>query len=31
VPLRSQLGEPVPMDDLAPGVRPIELSRFTRF
>jgi nitroimidazol reductase NimA-like FMN-containing flavoprotein (pyridoxamine 5'-phosphate oxidase superfamily) len=31
VPLRSQLGEPVPMDDLVPGVRPIERSRFTRF
>jgi len=31
VPLVSQLGEPVPMDDLAPGVRPIERSRFTRF
>lgn len=31
VPLRGQLGQPVPMDDLVPGVVPIDLSRFTRF
>jgi hypothetical protein len=31
VPLRPQLGEPVPMDDLVPGVPPIDRSRFTRF
>jgi len=31
VPLHGQLGEPVPMDDLAPGVPPIDRSRFTRF
>jgi nitroimidazol reductase NimA-like FMN-containing flavoprotein (pyridoxamine 5'-phosphate oxidase superfamily) len=31
VPLRGQLGEPVPMDDLVPGVPPIDRSRFTRF
>jgi uncharacterized protein len=31
VPLHGQLGEPVPMDDLVPGVPPFDLSRFTRF
>jgi uncharacterized protein len=31
VPLRGQLGEPVPMDDLPPGVPPFDRSRFTRF
>ena len=31
VPLRGQLGEPVPMDDLVPGVPPLDRSRFTRF
>jgi len=31
VPLRGQLGEPIPMDDLPPGVLPIDRSRFTRF
>jgi len=31
VPLHGQLGEPVPMDDLAPGVPPFDRSRFTRF
>jgi nitroimidazol reductase NimA-like FMN-containing flavoprotein (pyridoxamine 5'-phosphate oxidase superfamily) len=31
VPLHGQLGEPVPMDDLVPGVPPIDRSRFTRF
>jgi nitroimidazol reductase NimA-like FMN-containing flavoprotein (pyridoxamine 5'-phosphate oxidase superfamily) len=31
VPLRGQLGEPVPMDDLVPGVAPFDRSRFTRF
>ena len=31
VPLHGQLGEPVPMDDLVPGVTPIDRSRFTRF
>jgi nitroimidazol reductase NimA-like FMN-containing flavoprotein (pyridoxamine 5'-phosphate oxidase superfamily) len=31
VPLRGQLGEPVPMEDLVPGVPPIDLARFTRF
>ena len=31
VPLRGQLGEPVPMDDLPPGVAPLDRSRFTRF
>lgn len=31
VPLRGQLGEPVPMDDLVPGVPAIDRSRFTRF
>ena len=31
VPLRGQLGEPIPMDDLRPGVPPIDRARFTRF
>lgn len=31
VPLTGQLGDPVPMDDLVPGVAPIDRSRFTRF
>ena len=31
VPLRGQLGEPVPMDDLVPGVAPIDRSRFSRY
>jgi nitroimidazol reductase NimA-like FMN-containing flavoprotein (pyridoxamine 5'-phosphate oxidase superfamily) len=31
VPLHGQLGEPVPMDDLVPGVPPLDRSRFTRF
>ena len=31
VPLHGQLGEPVPMDDLPPGVPPFDRSRFTRF
>ena len=31
VALHGQLGEPVPMDDLVPGVPPIDPSRFTRF
>jgi nitroimidazol reductase NimA-like FMN-containing flavoprotein (pyridoxamine 5'-phosphate oxidase superfamily) len=31
VPLHGRLGEPVPMDDLVPGVPPIDRSRFTRF
>ena len=31
VPLRGQLGTPVPMDDLVPGVAEIDLNRFTRF
>jgi hypothetical protein len=31
VPLHGQLGEPIPMDDLVPGVPPIDRSRFTRF
>jgi nitroimidazol reductase NimA-like FMN-containing flavoprotein (pyridoxamine 5'-phosphate oxidase superfamily) len=31
VPLSGQLGEPIPMDDLVPGVLPIDRSRFTRF
>jgi uncharacterized protein len=31
VPLHAQLGEPVPMDDLPPGVPPFDRSRFTRF
>jgi uncharacterized protein len=31
VPLRGQLGEPVPMDDLPPGVAPLDRGRFTRF
>ncbi len=31
VPLRGQLGEPIPMDDLVPGVPTIDRSRFTRF
>jgi nitroimidazol reductase NimA-like FMN-containing flavoprotein (pyridoxamine 5'-phosphate oxidase superfamily) len=31
VPLRGQLGEPIPMDDLPPGVPPFDRSRFTRF
>jgi nitroimidazol reductase NimA-like FMN-containing flavoprotein (pyridoxamine 5'-phosphate oxidase superfamily) len=31
VPLRSQLGTPVPMDDLVPGVQEIDRARFTRF
>jgi nitroimidazol reductase NimA-like FMN-containing flavoprotein (pyridoxamine 5'-phosphate oxidase superfamily) len=31
VPLRGQLGEPVPMDDLVPGVPLIDRSRFTRY
>ena len=31
VPLHGQLGEPVPMDDLPPGVPPFARSRFTRF
>ncbi len=31
IPLRSQLGTPVPMDDLAPGVQEIDRKRFTRF
>jgi nitroimidazol reductase NimA-like FMN-containing flavoprotein (pyridoxamine 5'-phosphate oxidase superfamily) len=31
VPLHGQLGEPVPMDDLVPGVPPFYRSRFTRF
>ena len=31
VPLHGQLGEPVPMDDLPPGVPPLDPARFTRF
>ncbi len=31
VPLHGQLGEPVAMDDLPPGVPPLDPSRFTRF
>jgi uncharacterized protein len=31
VPLRGRLGEPIPMDDLPPGVPPLDRSRFTRF
>ena len=31
VPLHGQLGEPVPMDDLVPGVPPLDRSRFARF
>jgi uncharacterized protein len=31
VPLHAQLGEPIPMDDLPPGVPPFDRSRFTRF
>jgi nitroimidazol reductase NimA-like FMN-containing flavoprotein (pyridoxamine 5'-phosphate oxidase superfamily) len=31
VPLHGQLGEPIPMDDLVPGVPTIDRSRFTRF
>jgi uncharacterized protein len=31
VPLHGQLGEPIPMDDLVPGVPMIDRSRFTRF
>jgi uncharacterized protein len=31
VPLHGQLGEPVPMDDLVPGIPPFDRSRFTRF
>jgi len=31
VPLRGQLGEPMAMDDLVPGVAPIDRGRFTRF
>src|SRR5260370_12016283 len=31
VPLRGRLGEPIPMDDLPPGVPPLDGSRFTRF
>ena len=31
VPLRGQLGEPIPMDDLPAGVPPLDPSRFTRF
>jgi len=31
VPLRGHLGEPVPMDDLAPGIPAIDRARFTRF
>jgi nitroimidazol reductase NimA-like FMN-containing flavoprotein (pyridoxamine 5'-phosphate oxidase superfamily) len=31
VPLRAQLGTPVPMDDLVPGVPEIDRARFTRF
>jgi nitroimidazol reductase NimA-like FMN-containing flavoprotein (pyridoxamine 5'-phosphate oxidase superfamily) len=31
VPLRVQLGTPVPMGDLVPGVQEIDRARFTRF
>jgi nitroimidazol reductase NimA-like FMN-containing flavoprotein (pyridoxamine 5'-phosphate oxidase superfamily) len=31
VPLHGQLGEPVPMDDLPPGVPPFDRARFTRY
>jgi nitroimidazol reductase NimA-like FMN-containing flavoprotein (pyridoxamine 5'-phosphate oxidase superfamily) len=31
VPLRGQLGTPVPMDNLVPGVPEIDRTRFTRF
>ncbi len=31
VPLRGQLGEPIPMDDLPAGVPPLDRARFTRF
>ena len=31
VPLYGQLGEPVPMDDLPPGVPAFDRARFTRF
>ena len=31
VPLRGQLGEPIPMDDLRAGVAPFNRARFTRF
>jgi len=31
VPLHAKLGEPIPMDDLPPGVPPFDRSRFTRF
>jgi nitroimidazol reductase NimA-like FMN-containing flavoprotein (pyridoxamine 5'-phosphate oxidase superfamily) len=31
VPLRTSVGAPLPMDDLAPGTPPIDTARFTRF
>jgi uncharacterized protein len=31
VPLRGQLGEPIPMDDLPAGVPSLDRARFTRF
>ena len=31
VPLHGHLGEPIPMDDLPPGIPPLDPARFTRF